>query len=267
MGQINSAIHELHRMDAMAEQDNWLTGMHPLAKLLVTIIYVGTVTSFHKYDLNGVLGMTIYLVILIVLAQISLKHMVSRLRGVLVVVVLVGIVNPFLDRDILLSFGGIMVSGGVISMLTLMCKGIFSLVAAYILMVSTSMEEICYALCKAHVPKLLVTVIMLIYRYIIVFLKEGERISQAYTLRAPGQRGIHYKVWGTLLGQMLLRSVDRAQNVYESMQLRGFNGEYAFAARENYHPASVLYGVVWCAIFIILRYVPLFSLVGQFISG
>ena len=42
----------------------------------------------------------------------------------------------------------------------------------------------------------------------------------AYALRAPGEKGIHFRAWGSLLGQLLLRSVDRAQLVYESMLLR-----------------------------------------------
>ena len=67
---------------------------------------------------------------------------------------------------------------------------------------------------------------MLVYRYIIVLLKETERMTDAYMLRSPGQKGLHYKVWGTMVGQLLLRSMDRAQIVYDSMRLRGYCGEF-----------------------------------------
>lgn len=63
-----------------------------------------------------------------------------------------------------------------------------------------------------------------VYRYISVLLAETQRVVQAYELRAPGQKGIHFKVWGSLMGQMLLRSMDRAEVIYESMCLRGFVG-------------------------------------------
>ena len=64
------------------------------------------------------------------------------------------------------------------------------------------------------------------YRYVTVLLEEVNRITQAYSLRAPNQKGIHYKVWGTLTGQVLLRSMDRANAVYESMLLRGYDGSF-----------------------------------------
>ena len=49
---------------------------------------------------------------------------------------------------------------------------------------------------------------------------------QAYSLRAPNQKGIHISAWGSFLGQLLLRSMDRAQELYYSMLLRGFRGEF-----------------------------------------
>ena len=100
-------------------------------------------------------------------------------------------------------------------------------------MVTTRMEDLCYALQKLHVPGTFVTVLMLTYRYIIVLLKEMERMTDAYTLRAPGQKGLHYKVWGTMVGQLLLRSMDRAQTVYDSMRLRGYCGEFYLRCKKT----------------------------------
>ena len=80
-------------------------------------------------------------------------------------------------------------------MATLMLKGVFAVLASYLLILTTSMESICYALRLLHVPKIMVTMVLLIYRYVIVLLKEAERISQAYSLRAPAQKGIHYRAW------------------------------------------------------------------------
>ena len=53
-------------------------------------------------------------------------------------------------------------------------------------------------------------------------------MAQAYALRAPKQKGVHFKVWGSLAGQLLLRSIDRANNLYASMLLRGYQGEYYY---------------------------------------
>ena len=57
-------------------------------------------------------------------------------------------------------------------------------------------------------------------------MSEARRVALAYELRAPGQKGINFRVWGSLIGQMLLRSMDRSENLYQSMKLRGFKGDF-----------------------------------------
>jgi cobalt/nickel transport system permease protein len=182
-------------------------------------------------------------------------------------VCLVGIANPLIDRSIWMKIGDFAITGGMISMVTLVFKGVFALVASYLLIATTSIESICYALRLLHVPRLIVTVIMLIYRYIILFMKEVERISLAYSLRAPKQKGIHYKAWGSLLGQMLLRSIDRADIVYESMTIRGFKGEFYLRESSNQGLAknitSVLYVICAGSFITVFRLVPIFELVGR----
>jgi cobalt/nickel transport system permease protein len=172
-----------------------------------------------------------------------------------------------LDQSVWIKIGDVVVTGGMISMLTLIIKGVFALLASYLLIATTSIENICYALRLLHVPKLIVTVIMLIYRYIILFMKEVERISLAYSLRAPKQKGVHYKAWGSLLGQMLLRSIDRADIVYESMTIRGFKGDFYLREFSNQplgkNRTSILYLIGTGCLITVFRIVPIFEIVGS----
>ena len=84
----------------------------------------------------------------------------------------------------------------------------------------------------------------------------------AYKLRAPSQRGIHYKAWGSLVGQWLIRSMDRAETVYESMQLRGFNGEYTYVGNHKFNKADIIYLVCWVVIFAIFRFTNVVEALG-----
>ena len=72
------------------------------------------------------------------------------------------------------------------------------------------------------------TQLLLSYRYLTLLLEQADTIAQAYALRAPKQKGEHFKVWGSLAGQLLLRSIDSANNLYDSMLLRGYQGEYYY---------------------------------------
>lgn len=266
MSRINQAIHDIHYLDEMAERDTGLCRIHPLAKVIVTIWYVALTVSFDKYNLTGLAGMCLYPVILMILGELPVRHALVQLRPVLLVVCLVGIANPFFDRNVLFYIAGIPVTGGVVSMLTLVFKALLAITASYLLIATTSIGNICAALRMLHVPKILVTLVMLIYRYIILMLKEAQRVTEAYSLRAPDEKGIRYKVWGTLAGQMLLRSMDRAQAVYESMSLRGFTGEYRLKGMDRDRGKSRWYAVFWCAALAGLRTFPLFEAVGRMLG-
>ncbi len=238
--------------------------IHPLGKLLVCVFYIVTVASFDKYDLQGIILMAIFPVFGFVAGELSFKEGLYRMRLILPLVLFVGVFNPFFDRQVLFyiggaakdisdASGGIPVTGGVVSMLTLMLKGFYSVLSAYILIATTSIEEICYALRLLHVPKIIVMVILLIYRYFGLMGNEADRIATAYSLRAPAQKGIHYKAWGTLVGQWLLRSMDRAGIVYESMVLRGFKGEFWSRSR-GFRSGDMIYAILWIAIFLGIRF-------------
>ena len=253
MNRISEAVADLHKLDMEAGKRGWLQGIHPLAKLLVTVLFILLTVSVGKYDLPGLLKMGIYLVVVFVLGDISVKLRFKRMKLVLAVVCLVGIANPFFDREIVFMLGNVKITGGMVSAATLLLKGVYGVSASYLLMVTTRMEDLCYALQKLHVPGTFVTVLMLTYRYIIVLLKEMERMTDAYTLRAPGQKGLHYKVWGTMVGQLLLRSMDRAQTVYDSMRLRGYCGEFYLRCKKTAEKGDYLYGIVWSLVLLAVR--------------
>ncbi len=263
MNKINNTINDLHFLDSMAERDVWINHIHPLSKLLVTIFYLIMVMSFDKYNLIGLLGMILYIIITMTIGDLPFKQSFSHLKYILLAILILGIANPIFDRVGLFSVFGITITSGMVSMVTLIMKAGFAIFASFILIETTSIEGICYALRMIRVPKVLVIVIMLIYRYIILMLKEAQRVTQAYSLRAPKQKGISYKAWGPLLGQMLIRSIDRAQKVYESMTLRGFDGEFNIRRSEGKNLVSIFYLLIWITIFIGLRYFRVFEIVGK----
>ena len=88
-------------------------------------------------------------------------------------------------------------------------------------------------------------------------------MQQAYSLRAPGQKGVHISAWGSFLGQLLLRSMDRAEALYESMGLRGFCGDFSYAVRRKGSAASWPYAILCPALMLLPRLVDLSALAGS----
>ena len=110
---------------------------------------------------------------------------------------------------------------------------------------------------------MIVTMLLLTYRYIAVMMEEVSVMTVAYHLRAPGQKGVHYSAWGSFLGQLLLRSMDRAEELYSSMQLRGFGGEFWYAEVKKAGAGDVLYGVGALLLFALCRRYNVAGLLGS----
>ena len=90
-------------------------------------------------------------------------------------------------------------------------------------------------------------------------------MSQSYHLRAPNQKGINISAWGSFLGQLILRSSDKADALYESMELRGFDGEFDYATARG-KTGSVATAVIVCVMIIALRFYNIPALIsGLFI--
>lgn len=60
MSRLEQAIGAIYELDELAMRRTLLNCLHPVAKLVVTFVFLVTVLSFPKYALSGVLGMGVY---------------------------------------------------------------------------------------------------------------------------------------------------------------------------------------------------------------
>ena len=265
MNKMENALRELAEMDKLAAQRSFVHGLHPGAKLIATVLFILTVMSFHKYDLAGLLPMALWPLMLFQLSGIPVRACFYKLRFVLPLVMAVGVLNPFFDHRIVYAAGSLQIWGGVISMVTLMLKGVLCLMASFLLAATTTVDALCGVLRKWHMPGMLVTLLLLTYRYVGVLTEQASIMTDAYHLRAPGQKGIHISAWGSFLGQLLLRSMDRASELYQSMQMRGFTGDFYYAEELRAVAADYLFFPLAAGLFLLFRLVNVAALLGGLI--
>ena len=263
MNKMDKALREIGEMDELAARSSPIHDLCALAKLLATIAYIITVVSFDKYDLSGLVPLLLWPVLLFEISGIPVRTCFFKLRIVLPLVMAVGLFNPLFDRHIILRLGTLAVSGGTVSMLTLMLKGVLCLMASFLLVATTPFDCICAALRKLHVPKTLVTLLLLTYRYVGVMTEELAVMTDAYHLRAPGQKGIHVSAWGSFLGQLLLRSMDRAQELYASMLLRGYHQHFHYAPQKSFGKKDAAFLGGSLLLFALFRFVGVAQLLGS----
>lgn len=265
MNKLSKARAELLETEDLAGKSSLVHALHPLAKLAATCLYILTVVSFPKYNLSGLAIMALYPALLFQAAELSVGLCFYRLRVVLPLVCAVGLANPVFDRHVLLYVGAIPITGGILSMVSLMLKGVFSLMASFLLIATTSIDSLCGALRKLHVPSVLTSLLLLTYRYIGVMLEEVAVMTEGYALRAPNQKGIHISAWGSFLGQLLLRSMDRAEELYGSMVLRGFQGDFYYADGQKFSGRDAIFCLITAALLLIARKMNIAELLGQLI--
>lgn len=263
MNKIQEAIVAIHEFDGVYAKME-LTRLHPLSWLLVTLVFLLTVVSFPKYDLEGVVSMYVYIIICYIYFELNLLKTIKKLSILMFFAAFVGIFNPIFDKTPMFNLGDFVVTGGILSFITLFIKGSLCLLASFLLFRLIGMNCLCYALQCLCVPAVFLTVLLLMYRYLIIFLKELNMMTQSYSLRSPRQKGINYKYWGVFVGQMLLRSLNRATEIYGAMQLRGFTGKFYLENKHNNTWHSLMFLLFWVGMFFLLRVTHVLCLIGDF---
>lgn len=226
MESLDRAIEAIHVLDDLAGKDTLLTRLSPLAKLASLFVFLVTLTSLGQRDLVRAVLLFLPLPVLYQVGQIPWKRALGQLWPVFLMVGSLGVFNLFWSQGTPLQLGPVAVPVGLAALAVLLLKAMGGVLASYLLLATTTLEKLACALQKLAVPKILIVSLLLTWRYLVLLLQEGRRMGTAYQLRAPESHGIPWKISGSLLGLLFLRSMDRAQLVYESMKLRGFTGNF-----------------------------------------
>lgn len=266
MSNIVKSIYNIRLLDDLAQKDTAIHRIHPLIKLLTTVVYLTVVVSFGRYEIERLLPFVFYPILIFAFAEVPIIPVLKRLLMALPFIIGIGILNPLFDKQSIMFFG-VTISNGWITFLSIFIKGGLTVTVSILLIATTGMDNLASALRILKTPKIFVLQLLLTYRYISVLIEEVSRMMRAYSLRAPMQRGIHRGVWGSFIGQLLLRTFDRAQRVYEAMSLRGFNGEYHTGKTAKIRLADLSYIMVWCLFFIIARFYNIPILIGSLLLG
>ncbi|HWQ88490.1 MAG TPA: cobalt ECF transporter T component CbiQ [Desulfitobacteriaceae bacterium] len=225
MPNISNSLYNIRVLEDLAAGKTYIHQLHPLVKLLTTVCYLTVVVSFGKYELSSLLPLLLYPVLIFALAELPLQPLLKRLLFMEPFIIGLGILNPFFERQPFALYG-LELTLGWAAFLSLFIKYQLTVIAALLLIATTEMNKLAGALRLLKIPRLFILQFLLTFRYISLLMEEVVLIQRAYAMRAPRQKGIHISVWGSLTGQLLLRTYERAQQIYEAMCLRGFSGEY-----------------------------------------
>ena len=267
MLKIDQNIFDIGRMDTLATGDSPLHRLDPRAKLVTTLAFIVTVVSFGKYALSALIPFFIFPLVQITAGNLPISYLLRKVLIVAPFALFIGIFNPLLDREILFQLGGIHISGGWVSYLSILMRFALTVSAALTLVALTGFNTVCLALEKLGTPRPFVVQLLFLYRYIFVLTGEAARLARARALRTFESKGMGFKPFVSILAQLLLRTLDRAQRVHLAMRCRGFDGSMPILRPMRFGLREVRHIAFWLLLFALLRVYNLPMTLGQWITG
>jgi cobalt/nickel transport system permease protein len=225
---------EIGRMDEIGRLETPAHRLDARAKAVVTMAYIGVVMSFPRYAISALTPFLLYPVALVAAGRIPVRLILKKILVAAPFALVIGIFNPLLDRQSVAAMGPFVITGGWVSFASIMFRFFLTVGAALALVACTGMYRLGAAMQQLGVPCAFVMQLLFLYRYLFVVADEGVKTMRAVELRAGQTRALHLRVYGSLIGHLLLRSMDRAERVYRAMVARGFDGDIRVPRRSSF---------------------------------
>lgn len=253
-------------MDLLSYQDTALHRIDPGAKLITTLFFILTVVSFGKYEISMLVPYIFFPVYLLTAGNIPVLSIIRKILFISPFAIVIGIFNPVFDRDIIYILPDFGISGGWISFLSIIIKFTLTVSTALALIACTGFNNICYALNRFGAPKIFALQLMFLYRYIFVLAEEAARMVRARNLRSFNGKGKGVRTYGPLLGNLLLRTINRAERIHTAMICRGFDGNIRIVKKYKFGYRELVFVVLWVSFFILFRFVNIPLIAGNFLT-
>jgi len=168
--------------------------------------------------------------LLIPAARLDLTLVLKRLGVIWGFLLFLWLILPWtIKGEVVFSIGSL----GVTREGLLLCAKISiksnAILMGFIALVATmDFSTLGYALNAFRLPKKLVHLLLLTYRYVFVIEQEYRRLVRAAKIRGfkPGSNLHTYRTYAYMTGMLFVRASLRAERVYRAMKCRGFSGQF-----------------------------------------
>lgn len=267
MKNFSSKVNEIYSLEQFSSMNTVIHRLNPSVKICATFFYILLIVSFDRYAFTRMAPFIFYPVILMALAEIPYSLILSRLLLALPFTMFAGLSNIIFDRMIMLNIAGIGVSYGFVSFFTLIFRALLCVAAILILVATTPFTSLTGQLRRMKIPEMFIVLFEMTYRYIGSLIEETSIMITAYQLRRNSDKGIDMKHMGSFVGQLLIRSFDRAEQVYNAMKLRGYGLFARHMKKVRLQTADYVFLLIACGLPLILRFIDVSQYVQHWLTG
>lgn len=262
---IERAIITLNARQMAAGGDSHIAGIDPRALLAVTLVYLAAMLSVPVTDAGMLIWFAAYPILSAPLAHLPYERVFRQSLYVLPLLLVIGIFNPLFDRQTAFTVGSVAVSRGWVSFFSIILRGLLSVQALLILIYVAGFNRMCEAMRRMGMPRVLVTQLLMVYRYLSVLLQETLSMHHARTARGYGRSSYSPSMWGPFVGQLLLRTLERSRRINMAMRARGFAGSLLTAANSRWATADTVYCLCWIPVILLMRFADLSAIMLELV--
>jgi len=235
-----------HRHLFFSHTDSGVHRLVPEAKVAATVLFVCAVVAtpreaFWAFGVDAAL-----LVVVALVARVPLLSLATRLV-IEVPFLAFALFLPFLGEGPRTEIWSISLStGGLWGAWNIVAKGTLGVAATSLLAATTTMPELVAALERLRLPKVLVSIVAFMVRYLDVVSEEMRRMRVARISRGHDPKWIwQARAVAASAGALFIRSFERGERVHLAMLSRGYDGtlyqvEEAPSARRDWVESLLL---------------------------
>lgn len=221
---LRNAVLAFYQLQGRPSDCSFVSRLDSRILILVTLVYLVFLLSVPLENLKTIILFASYPIIVSPLINQKYSSIFRQSLYVLPFLVMIGIFNPLYDRRDAFPIGEYMVSMGWVTFISILVRGLLAMQALLLLVRAAGFLELCRGLGKLGMPKVLVVQLMFIYRFLIVLLEESLNMRRSVISRGYGRKTLPIKLWGRIVGSLMLRTLTRSKKIHMAMQSRGFCG-------------------------------------------
>jgi cobalt/nickel transport system permease protein len=229
-------MSHIHALDQYHEEDSPIHRLDARPKLVVTLAFIVAITAIPHGAWPSLLLLLGTISILVILSRVPplvvLRRSMVALPFALAAVTLVFTIDGTPLGSLKLASWHISITHqGIVAFTSIMIKAWLAVLVATLLTTTTTFPDLLVAMRGLRLPRVIISIISFMYRYIFVIADEALRLQRAREARSadPDGKGGGSIVWkasvlGGMVGSLFLRSYERSERIYAAMVSRGFDG-------------------------------------------
>lgn len=241
-------MHHAH-IDRFAYQDSAIHRVDSRVKFMVVVVFTAVVLSLEQTSPSILACYAVGPFAVLVCARIPLRFVIKHTILVSPFILLFALSCPFYDRTPLaVAFGPFAwkSTAGWMRCYTIAGKFGVTMFALICLVSTTRFSDLLAGLQRMTAPRILIMQLGFLYRYIFVVIDWAHHILRARAARKLRNLGFKREVGvaASMVGTLIIRSIDTAEHISFAMQARGFDGTYRTISKLRIRSADLLFAIV-----------------------